>query len=134
MKFFSLVPYYFTWHYTLAIKNLFHICLNFIWFIWNFFSFKILLKTLFTPYKRLTEHYNGGLDIERFLETIVVNLLMRIVGFIARSVVLILGLISLVIVSISSVFVLFIWLLLPFILLFFFVSGLIAIVLNKKVI
>jgi hypothetical protein len=132
MKLFSLVPYYFVWHYTLAIKNLFGICGNFIWFLYNFFSFKVLLQTLFSPYKRLTERYNGGLDIEQLLEVIVINILMRLVGFIARSIVLIIGFVVFILALLLIGVGIFVWLLLPFILLFMFFSGLIALVINKQ--
>jgi hypothetical protein len=134
MKFISLVPYYFVWHYTLAIKNVLDICANFIWFTWNFFSFKILILTLFSPYKRLTERYNGGLDLEQLMEALVINTLMRFIGFIARTFVLITGLVAMVLVLLFASLAILIWLALPFVLILFFVAGSISIVFNKALI
>jgi len=132
MKIATLVPYYFVWHYTLALKNLIEIWGNFVWFVFNFFSFKVLLRTLFSPYKRLTEKYQGGLDFEKFMESIVVNSLMRLIGFIMRAVVLIVGTVGVLLTFICGAISIALWLVLPFLLLFIFTAGLIAIVSNQQ--
>lgn len=132
MKIATLVPYYFVWHYTLALKNLIKIWGNFVWFVYNYFSFKVLLRTLFSPYKRLTERYHGGLDIEQLMESIVVNALMRLIGFSIRIVVLLIGAIGVVLTFVAGTIFLAIWFLLPFVLLFMFIAGIVSVVLNQE--
>jgi len=108
---------YAKWHYGRGLRELFEVAKNFLWFVTNFFSFKLLLKTLFAPWKRLGEHYGGGLDLEAFASTVVVNGLMRVVGFFTKTLVLIVGLVSYVLVLIFSGFIFIIWILAPVILL-----------------
>lgn len=132
MKFITLVPYYFVWHYTRAVRDLIEIGANFVWFIYNYFSIKVLFSTLFAPYKRLTEKYRGGLDIEKFLESIVVNLLMRIIGFVMRTAVLVVGLIAILVTFVAGAVLIVVWLLLPIILLIMFTFGLLAIISNQQ--
>lgn len=108
---------YIKWHYSRGLQELFGVAGNFLWFIVHFFSFKLLLKTLFAPWKRLGEHYEGGLDLSAFASALVVNSLMRAVGFVTRILVLSVGLISYLLILIFSFFVLIIWVLAPAILL-----------------
>jgi hypothetical protein len=113
----SLVWAYAKWHYGRGLKEFFGVPGNFLWFITNFFSFKLLLKTLFAPWKRLGEHYGGGLDFGALASTLIVNSLMRIVGFVTKTVVLAVGCVSYVVVLVFSFFIFVIWILSPFILL-----------------
>lgn len=108
---------YVKWHYGRGLKELFGVTNNFLWFVAHFFSFKLLLKTLFTPWKRLGEHYSGGFDLGAFAPTLVVNSLMRVVGFCTRLVILFIGLVSIIFVSVFSLFIFIIWFLAPVVLL-----------------
>ena len=111
-----LLLYYILWHYTRAPLNFLGVWMNMLWFIGHFFSMPILLKTLFQPIQRLSERYEGGLDLKRFGEVLVVNTLMRILGFLMRSFFITLGLVFLG-VGFCLGFILFIaWFFLPFIL------------------
>jgi hypothetical protein len=113
----SLFLAYVKWHYGRGLKELFGVAQNFLWFIANFFSFKLLLKTLFAPWKRLGERYEGGFDFGAFASTFIINSLMRIVGFITKIVVLFVGFASYILIFIFSFFVFIIWVFAPFILL-----------------
>jgi hypothetical protein len=114
MNFLLIIPYYFSWHYSQGLLDYFRIWKNLVWFLWNFFSIKILLKTFFTPFERLQEKYNGGLDMESLAASIIVTNLMRLVGMLARSVIIIFGLIVLMTFIIAGFFGIFLWLILPF--------------------
>lgn len=107
---------YTRWHYGRGLTELFGVSGNFLWFVAHFFSFKLLLKTLFTPWKRLGEHYSGGFDLEAFATILVVNSLMRVVGFGTRTIVLVVGLAAYLLVLVVSFFVLLIWILAPLVL------------------
>lgn len=108
---------YVRWHYGEGLRELFGVAGNFLWFVTHFFSFKLLLKTLFAPWKRLGETYSGGFDFGAFASTFIVNSLMRVVGFVTKTFVLLLGLVSYVLVLVFSLFIFVIWILAPFILL-----------------
>ncbi len=120
MKFFMIAPYYLYWHYTRGITELSKNLLNFLIFELNFFSVKDLLLTLFAPFQRLRESYgNSIVDFESIASAFVVNTLMRIIGFIVRSVILIVAFIVLLISTLLVPVLLILWLVLPFLLLVF---------------
>lgn len=108
---------YAKWHYGRGLRELFLVAGNFLWFIAHFFSFKLLSKTLFVPWKRLGERYEGGLDFGALASVLVVNNLMRAVGFVSRTLVLLVGFVSYIIILVFTFFIAAIWLLAPFILL-----------------
>ncbi|KKP56055.1 MAG: hypothetical protein UR80_C0004G0002 [Parcubacteria group bacterium GW2011_GWB1_35_5] len=107
---------YIKWHYGQGLKEFFGVMGNFLWFIAHFFSFKLLLRTLFTPWKRLGENYEGGFDLGAFASSVIVNGLMRAVGFVTKIIVLSVGVISYVLVLVFAFFLFLIWILAPFIL------------------
>lgn len=113
----SIFVAYFYWHYSQGLRELFGVLGNFLWFITNFFSFSLLLKTLFAPWKRMGESYGRGLDINRILSTFVVNSLMRLVGFVIKFFVLLVGLIAYVVVTVFGLIALVVWLGFPVLLL-----------------
>lgn len=108
---------YIKWHYGQGLRELFGVSGNFLWFVSNFFSFRLLLKTLFAPWKRLGEHYEGGFDLGAFASVLIVNNLMRAVGFVSKILVLSVGLVSYVLVLIFSFFIFIIWVLAPVVIL-----------------
>jgi len=107
---------YVKWHYGQGLRELFYVAGNFLWFVAHFFSFKLLLKTLFAPWKRLGETYGGGLDLKAFASTLIVNGLMRLVGFFTKIIVLFVGIISYLAVLVFSFCIFVIWVLAPAIL------------------
>jgi len=112
----SLFIAYVKWHYTQGLRELFGVAGNFLWFVSNFFSFKLLLRTLFAPWKRLSETYGGGLDLGAFASSLIINALMRAVGFCTKTVVILIGLVSYILVLVFSFFIFIIWILAPVIL------------------
>jgi len=114
---------YFKWHYGRGFNELILILRNFFGFLVHFFSFKLLLKTFLSPWKRMNEPYEGGLNIESALSTLVVNLIMRAVGAISRFVILFLGTCLLILFAVLSFLFSIIWLFLPLILLGFMLSA-----------
>jgi hypothetical protein len=126
MNFLLIIPYYFSWHYKRGIVDYFKVWKNLIWFLWNFFSIKVLFKTFFMPFQKLKEDYSGGLDIENFLSSIVVTTLMRMVGMFFRSVIIITGLISIFSFIILGLMGMVVWLTLPLIIVWFVITSIIA--------
>ncbi len=52
--------------------------------IFHFFSFSILIRTLFKPWKRLTGDYEGGFDVAKFFEKISFNIISSTIGLVVR--------------------------------------------------
>jgi hypothetical protein len=127
MKYFAIFPYYVSWHYGRGYYELISYLKNFVIFVPTFFSIGTLSKTLVSPLYRIKEKYEGGFDISNLLEVTVVNLIMRIVGLVVRTAVILIGIISLKITFILSLSVIVIWAIIPFALPFAFIVSFISI-------
>lgn len=104
---------YAKWHYVQGLRELVLVGQNFLWFVAHFFSFKLLLRTIFAPWKRMGESYGEGFDLGQFASAFIVNSLMRIVGFVSRVVVLLVGLVAFFAVLFFFLGVFLVWLLAP---------------------
>jgi len=111
-----MVWYYFKWHYGKGFGEAINTIKNFLWFIAHFFSFKLLLKTLFSPWRRMGESYGDGFNLEAFASAFIVNSLMRVVGFISRVIIIFVGVVTYVAALLFGLSIIFIWILLPVIL------------------
>lgn len=115
---------YIVWHYTTGIVDLLYIWRNFLWAVGHMFSVKDVLLTLFSPFKRLQEQTPSPLkNLEGFLSSLVVNILMRIVGLVIRSALLILAFLSWAFLLVFGVVSLVVWFLLPYLLFVIFVTA-----------
>ena len=113
MLFSTLVKDYVRWHYGEAFKELFHVWCNFLWFIIHFFSLPQLSSSLIAPWKRMTEERTKGFDFETFLSYLIINLLSRVVGFILRSAVILVGLTVLLLTVLSGFSIFLFWVVAP---------------------
>lgn len=124
---FVIFPYYLAWHYTRAIRDFFTIWGNLLWFVYQFFSIRLLLKTLFSPFKRLKEQNTGGvLDFEGLFESLIVNTVMRVVGFIFRSIVIIFGVVFYILTIVAGIVTFVLWIILPFLIIFLLIASIIG--------
>ena len=73
------------------------------------------------------EEYKKGFDLEEFGATLVVNGLMRIVGFLMRLVIILIGSIVFLCVVVIGLASFVVWAALPFLSVFLFAKGLIII-------
>ncbi len=105
--------YYTLWHYSRAPRDILRIWMNFLWFFYNFFSIPLLLLSLFAPWERMDESYKKGLDLGAIGETIIVNMLMRIVGFVVRIFTIALGTTALIAVFVGGLAFFLFWLMAP---------------------
>lgn len=133
MNFLLIFPHYISWHYTRGLSDLIRLYKNIIWFIWNFFSIKVFLKTILSPFKRLDVRARNKFNLEDVFSAIVTNLLMRILGFVLRSFFIILGLLIEILFIVTAVVFFILWLLVPFILLAMLVAGFIAMIKIKRI-
>ena len=102
---------YLLWHYVLAWSDLVRLYKNFTWFLWNFFSIPLLLRTLFSPWKRL--HEGANKESAGFLGKLILNTILRFIGFGMRVCTILFGLCSLVLFSVLFAFFLVLWPLMP---------------------
>lgn len=107
---------YLRWHYSKGLKELLFFCSNILWFISHFFSFSLLLKTLFSPWKRMGESYGTGLDLGLIASTFIINSLMRVVGFITRTIVLIIGFCAYICILSLEFIICLVWIFAPLVL------------------
>lgn len=104
---------YIWWHYTKAPFLILSLTGHFIKNILHFFSVATLLKTLFSPWRRLSESYPENFDLGRVFTSIVVNTLMRLVGAIVRMITIIFGVFfALSFLILGTLFFLY-WLIMP---------------------
>ena len=110
----SLLIGYTLWHYRHSLISYLSIWMNFLWFIGHLFSFGSLLKTLFSPWKRMTEGYpHGGFHPSIFFQSLIVNTIMRIVGAIVRIVIILVGIVFIIIALLSGAVFFIVWLVMP---------------------
>ncbi len=107
---------YAKWHYGKGVREVVSVGGNFLLFISHFFSFGLLTRTLFAPWKRMGESYGEGFDLGRFAETFIVNSLMRAVGFVTRVIVLAIGFLLYVCVFVLCLALFLIWIFAPILL------------------
>ena len=116
--------YYVKWHYGQAVTDYINIVKNFVWFFFEFFSIRLMFKTLFAPFHKLGETYKGkGLHPSAIAEAIVVNTLMRLVGFLLRTTLILLGIFFILCTIVFGAIFLIVWILAPAFLLFLLLYG-----------
>lgn len=112
MTFVSILPSYITWHYGEALRDGLRVWTNLLWFLSNFFSLSLLIRTFFAPWKRIQES-RGRLSIENIAEAVVTNTIMRFVGALMRFVVICIGCLAVLATFWLGVVFLVVWLLMP---------------------
>lgn len=111
----TLVGYYLIWHYGPAWVDLIRVGQNLLWFVYHIFSVPILIKTFFSPWKRLTEEPKGNIitDTEGVVEAFIVTTLMRIAGVIARACMLVVAVGLLAALSVAGLLLFVVWVVMP---------------------
>ena len=103
-----------TWLYFDVPRNILKAWRNFLLFNLQYFSIPLLLKTFFSHWRRYQSYYPRGLDIKRYFEVFVSNLISRILGGILRSVLILVGLLIELFILFAGLVVFLGWLALPF--------------------
>ncbi|HET8575036.1 MAG TPA: hypothetical protein VFM02_02580 [Candidatus Paceibacterota bacterium] len=122
-----LVRMLLSWHYGQALSDMRFIWMNFMRLIYRVFSLPDLLRTLFSPWRRMTEPYSkrpGVFDPGQIAAALVVNTMMRIVGLFVRVIFIALSLALFTIVIVLGLFIFLLWIFMPLVLLGSFGFGL----------
>ena len=129
MTFWVIFRDYLSWHYTRAYSDIFHIWRNLTYFIFHFFSIPILLRTLFSPWKRVVaERETRGFDLKDYLSTKLVNLIMSLVGAVMRLVLIAIGLVCTGVVVVGGLIFFVLWSILPLVVLSLISAGITLII------
>ena len=124
MVFTTVLRDYFCWHYSRAFVDIFHIWQNMTRFVFHFFSIFALFRTLFQPWKRIeAERETRGFDLGDYLSTKMVNLMMRLVGFIMRLILITIGFAFVAVVVVVGIQFFILWAVLPAVVLFVGIAG-----------
>ena len=125
MRFLVVAFNYITWHYGRAILEFSHIYKNILSFLLNFFSIPILVRSYFAPWRRMGEDYTKNIveDFGNVASVFVVNFIMRLVGMVMRTIIIIFGLSVVILVALFYPVLLLVWLLLPLIIIFLILLG-----------
>ena len=125
MNLFTLIREYVVWHYSRAFTDMFGIWKNFLWYINHLFSVPDVIMTLFAPWKRLQEKKVNILkDPQEFFMNLVVNLIMRLIGLLVRTVILVIALTCFAVIIVLGFVVAVTWLFLPLLLVEMLITGL----------
>lgn len=115
MFFASIIHDYFIWHYGRAWFELWGVWRNYMWFVVHFFSIPQLMRSWLSPFKRITENRGQKFSGEDIAAYIIINLLSRFVGAIARTAIILLGIIALMITIAVGFLIYTLWMILPII-------------------
>jgi len=106
---------WFLWQFYEMPKFLFEVWNNYFVFATNLFSVPLLLKTLFSPWRKYKWQYPRGFDIGEFFSTLISNFFSRILGAMMRIVLITVGILFQIFVAIAGSIIFLGWLLIPFI-------------------
>lgn len=109
----NIINSWIVWHFYEMPQLLFLIWKNFLYFAFDFFSIPVIIKTFFSPWRRLVLYYPKSFSIEGYYATFVSNLFSRFIGMIARSLFIIFGLAISVFVFLLGLFIIVFWILMP---------------------
>ncbi len=114
---------YLIWQIFDVPKNILAAWRNFLKFGLNYFSIFLLLKTLFSPWRKYKMSYGKGFDIGRFFEVFSANLISRILGAIMRIILIFIGFLAEIFIILGGIIVFLGWLISPFLLIVGFCFG-----------
>ena len=103
------------WHFYEMPKFLLGVWRNYILFALNYFSLPILLKSLFSPWRKYRWRYPKGFAVGEFVSTFISNSFSRILGAMMRIVLIIAGILFLLFVIVFGLVIFLAWILVPFI-------------------
>jgi len=119
----NIIIAWFNWHFSEAPKNILKIWGNFLAFNFNYFSINTLLKTFFSPWKKIQWSYGRGFDFGRFISTLTSNIISRIIGATVRTFIIGLAFFIEFFILLGGVVVFLFWVFLPFLLILGFWFG-----------
>jgi len=118
-----LVFQFIIWYFLEAPKEILKIWRNFLLFNFNYFSIPLLLRTLFSHWRKYKYSYGRGFDFNRYLNVFSFNAVSRAVGTVVRIFVIFVGLTCEILILILGVIIFIGWFMLPVFLIMGFYYG-----------
>ena len=119
----NIVFQWISWQFFEVPKEILKAWKNFLKFNLNYFSIPLLLRTLFSPWRRYKMFRGKGFDIGKFFEVLVSNLIFRLLGAIIRSFLIFIGLLVELFIIFAGIIIFIGWLILPVLLIAGFIFG-----------
>jgi len=101
------------WYFFEASMEILKAWKNFLLFNLNYFSLPLLLKTLFSHWRRYRWSYGRGFNISRYLEVVISNLFSRSIGAVMRIFLICIGLVVEVFIILAGLIIFLGWIFLP---------------------
>jgi len=120
----SIFLNFISWYYFERTKMIVQIWKSFLKFNLAYFSTGFLLKTFFSPWRRYQWSYGLSIDIGRYFQVFLSNLISRILGSIVRFFLIIIGIIFELVIFLLGTAVILAWIFLPIILVVVFIFSL----------
>src|SRR3989344_6842987 len=120
----NIISLWFSWYFFDVPKEILTGWRNFLLFGLNYFSIPLLLKTLFSHWRRYSWSYGRGFDIARYLNVFGSNLISRLLGAFMRTILIFFGIIAEIFIFIFWLMVFMGWFLLPILLFLGILAGL----------
>jgi hypothetical protein len=114
---------YLQWHFLNRPKVIWRGWKDCLRFNLNYWSVPLLLKTLFSHWRRYRSSYGRGFDLKIWFNAFVFNMISRVLGALMRSVLIFIGLLTEILVFFAGAVVFLLWLLLPFLVIFGIIFG-----------
>ena len=107
---------YLRWHYIQTPKFILEITGNYLFFFGHLFSVKLLIRNLFSPWRREeAKKSKPGLNLEDIVNVITFNIVSRILGFFIRICAIIAALLFEIFTLVLGIFIFVVWLFIPII-------------------
>ncbi len=119
----SIISQWISWQFFEVPKEILKAWKNFLKFNLNYFSVLLLLKTLFSPWRRYQISRSRGFDLGKFFETLISNLIFRLLGALMRSFLIFVGLLVEVMILFGGIVIFIGWLILPALLILGLIFG-----------
>lgn len=114
---------FFTWYLIDQPRAILRAWKNFLKFNLEYFSIVLLLKTLFSPWRRYIWSYGRGFDFKTYLEAFTSNVISRGLGALLRVFLILIGVALELFLFFAGMTVLALWFLWPIILIIILVLG-----------
>ena len=111
----NIFTVWFLWHFSEVPDFLLGVWKNYILFASNYFSLPVLLKSLFSPWRRYRWKYPKGINIGEFFSTLISNSFSRLMGAMMRIILILVGILFQVFVLIAGLVIFLLWIFIPFI-------------------
>ncbi|MBI2642141.1 MAG: ATP-dependent Clp protease ATP-binding subunit [Candidatus Wildermuthbacteria bacterium] len=119
----NVFAYLAQWYLFLVPKEIIRGWGNVLWFNLEYFSLFVLLKTLFSPWRRQTVNPGRGFNPGKYFEALTGNLISRLLGALVRASLLIVGIISQVALFFAGPAVFIVWFVFPALLVLALLKG-----------